>query len=128
MTESAELKLDLAFGALADATRRHIVARLAKGEASVNDLVAIGGGLSQPAITKHVQVLERAGLVSRSRDGQRRPVRLRGERLKEASAWLERYRVQMEATYARLDEYLDELQSREKSHEPKPSRNRRRSR
>jgi DNA-binding transcriptional ArsR family regulator len=128
MNESAELRLDLAFGALADATRRHIVARLAKGEASVNELVAIGGGLSQPAITKHVQVLERAGLVSRSRDGQRRPVRLRGERLEEASAWLERYRAQMEETYARLDEYLDELQSKEKSHEPEPTRNRRRSR
>ena len=128
MKESAELKLDLAFGALADATRRHIVARLAKGEASVNELVAIGGGLSQPAITKHVQVLERAGLVSRSRDGQRRPVRLRAERLKEASAWLERYRAQVEETYARLDDYLDELQSKEKSHEPKPTRIRRRSR
>jgi DNA-binding transcriptional ArsR family regulator len=128
MKESAESRLDLAFGALADATRRHIVARLAKGEASVNDLVAIGGGLSQPAITKHVQVLERAGLVSRSRDGQRRPVRLRGERLEEASAWLARYRAQMEETYARLDEYLDELQSKENSHEPKPTRTRRRSR
>jgi DNA-binding transcriptional ArsR family regulator len=127
MKESAELKLDLAFGALADATRRRIVARLAKGEASVNDLVAIGGGLSQPAITKHVHVLERAGLVSRSRDGQRRPVLLRAERLKEASAWLERYRAQMEETYARLDEYLDELQSKENSDEPKPTRNRRRS-
>jgi DNA-binding transcriptional ArsR family regulator len=128
MKESAESKLDLAFGALADATRRHIVARLAKGEASVNDLVAIGGGLSQPAITKHVQVLERAGLVSRSRDGQRRPVRLRAERLKEASAWLERYRAQVEQTYARLDEYLDELQSKEESNEPKSTRDRRRPR
>lgn len=128
MKEGAESRLDLAFGALADATRRHIVARLAKGEASVNDLVAIGGGLSQPAITKHVQVLERAGLVSRSRDGQRRPVRLRSERLEEASAWLDRYRAKMEETYARLDEYLDELQSKEKSHEPKPTRSGRRSR
>src|SRR5215831_14971343 len=125
MKESAELKLDLAFGALADATRRHIVARLAKGEASVNDLVEIGGGISQPAITKHVQVLERAGLVSRSRDGRRRPVRLRAERLKEASAWIDRYRAQMEETYARLDEYLDELQSKEKPHE-RNTRNRRR--
>jgi DNA-binding transcriptional ArsR family regulator len=125
MKESAEVKLDLAFGALADVTRRHIVARLARGEASVNDLVAIGGGMSQPAITKHIQVLERAGLVSRSRDGQRRPVRLRAERLEEASAWLARYRVQLEATYARLDEYLDELQSKEKPHERK-TRNRRR--
>jgi DNA-binding transcriptional ArsR family regulator len=128
MKESAGLKLDLAFGALADATRRHIVARLAKGEASVNDLVAIGGGLSQPAITKHVQVLERAGLVSRSRDGQRRPVRLRAERLKEASAWIERYRAQMEETYARLDEYLELLQSKETSHERESSRDRRRPR
>ena len=122
------MKLDLAFGALADATRRHIVARLAKGEASVNELVAIGGGISQPAITKHVQVLERAGLVSRTRDGQRRPVRLRAERLKEASAWLDRYRAQMEETYARLDDYLDELQSKENSHEPRQTRIRRRSR
>src|SRR5689334_5512714 len=128
MKASEELKLDLAFGALADATRRHIVARLARGEASVNELVAIGGGLSQPAITKHVQVLERAGLVSRSRDGQRRPVRLRAERLAEASAWLERYRAEMEETYARLDAYLDELQSKEKSHDPKPARVHRRSR
>ncbi|HKP55699.1 MAG TPA: metalloregulator ArsR/SmtB family transcription factor [Polyangiales bacterium] len=128
MKESAELKLDLAFGALADATRRHIVARLAKGEASVNELVAIGGGLSQPAITKHVHVLERAGLVSRSRDGQRRPVRLRAERLKEASAWLERYRAQVEETYERLDDYLNDLQSKERSHEPKQTRIRRRPR
>ncbi len=125
MKESAELRLDLAFGALADATRRHIVARLAKGEASVNDLVAIGGGLSQPAITKHVQVLERAGLVSRSRDGQRRPVRLRAERLEEASAWIDRYRAEVEETYARLDEYLSELQSKEEPHEPKRNRSRR---
>ena len=128
MKESAELKLDLAFGALADATRRHIVARLAKGEASVNELVAIGGGLSQPAITKHVNVLERAGLVSRSRDGQRRPVRLHAERLREASVWLERYRVQLEETYARLDDYLEELQSKEKLHERKSIRVRRRPR
>lgn len=128
MKESAELKLDLAFGALADATRRHIVVRLASGEASVSELVAIGRGLSQPAITKHVQVLERAGLVSRSRDGQRRPVRLRAERLKEASAWLERYRAQVEETYARLDEYLDQLQSKEQAHEPKRTRSRRRPR
>jgi DNA-binding transcriptional ArsR family regulator len=125
MKESAELKLDLAFGALADPTRRHIVARLAKGEASVTELVAIGGGLSQPAITKHIQVLERAGLVSRSRDGQRRPVRLRAQRLQEASAWLDRYRAEVEETYAQLDDYLDELQSKEKSHEPKRSRIRR---
>jgi DNA-binding transcriptional ArsR family regulator len=128
MNRGAELKLDLAFGALADATRRHIVARLAKGEASVNDLVAIGGGLSQPAITKHVNVLERAGLVSRSRDGQRRPVRLHTERLREVSAWLDRYRIQVEETYARLDDYLEELQSKEKSHEPRPVRIHRRSR
>ncbi len=128
MNESAELKLDLAFGALADATRRHIVARLAKGEASLTDLVAIGGGLSQPAITKHVNVLERAGLVSRSRDGQRRPVRLHAERLREASAWLDRYRAQVEETYARLDSYLEELQTKEKPHERKPVRVRRPSR
>ena len=119
MNRSAELELDLAFGALADATRRHIVARLAKGEASVGDLVAIGGGLSQPAITKHVNVLERAGLVSRSRDGQRRPVRLHAERLREAVAWLDRYRAEVEETYARLDDYLEELQSKDEAHEPK---------
>src|SRR5262249_24786097 len=127
MKESAELKLDLAFGALADATRRHIVARLAKGEASVNDLVAIGGGLSQPAITMHVQGLERAGLGSRSREGQRRPVTLRTQRLDEAWAWLERYRAQVEEKFNRLDNYLEELQSKEKSHEQKQSRSRRRS-
>ena len=103
-------RLDLTFLALADPTRRAILARLARGEASVGEL-GQPFQLSQPAISKHLKVLERAGLVSIGQDAQRRPRRLNGEPLKEAEAWIERYREIWEMHYARLDTLLAELQS-----------------
>lgn len=103
-------RLDATFSALADPTRRAILARLALGEASVTEL-AEPFAMSQPAISKHLKVLERAGLVSRGRDAQRRPVRLEAKPLAEATGWLERYRAIWEANYGRLDILLAELQS-----------------
>lgn len=108
MNATAE-QLDAAFAALADPTRRAIVARLARGEATVMELAA-PFTMTQPAVTKHLHVLERAGLIERARDGQRRPCRLRGERLRDVSSWVDRYRAILEETYARLDDYLEELQ------------------
>lgn len=108
-------RLDATFMALADPTRRAIIARLAKGEASVLEL-AEPFDMSQPAISKHIKVLERAGLVSRGRDAQRRPVRLEAARLREATDWLQRYADQMEARFQRLDDLLDELKEKEKRH------------
>ncbi len=102
--------LDLTFAALADPTRRAILARLAKGEASVNELVE-PFPLSQPAISRHLKVLENAGLVSRGRDAQRRPVRIEAAPLAEAVGWLETYRQFWEQSYARLDGLLSELQN-----------------
>ena len=110
-----EHRLDATFTALADPTRRAILARLAQGEASVMEL-AEPFDMSQPAISKHIKVLERAGLVSRGRDAQRRPCRLEAAPLREASEWLERYRDRMEAQFARLDDLLDELKEKEKRH------------
>jgi DNA-binding transcriptional ArsR family regulator len=104
--------LDATFAALADPTRRAIIARLAQGDASVLELAA-PFAMSQPAISKHLKVLERAGLVSRHRDGQRRPCRLEARRLAEATGWLENYREFWEGTYRRLDALLDELKSDE---------------
>ena len=101
-------RLDSTFSALADPTRRAILARLALGEASVMQ-VAEPFAMSQPAISKHLKVLERAGLVSRGRDAQRRPVRLEAEPLAEATGWLERYREIWEANYSRLDALLEVL-------------------
>jgi DNA-binding transcriptional ArsR family regulator len=101
-------RLDATFAALADPTRRAMLARLSKGEATVNEL-AEPFALSQPAISKHLKVLERAGLIARDRDAQRRPSRLVAARLGEASAWLEQYRRFWEASYARLDAVLEEL-------------------
>ncbi len=103
--------LDMTFAALADPTRRAILARLAKGEASVMELVE-PFALSQPAISKHLKVLERAGLVSRGRDAQRRPCRLEAKPLAEATAWLERYRQRWEFQFQRLDGLLDELEAK----------------
>ena len=100
--------LDTTFAALADPTRRAMLARLALGDASVTEL-AEPFSMSQPAVSKHLKVLERAGLVSRGRDAQRRPVRLEAQPLAEATGWLERYREIWEANYARLDALLDEL-------------------
>ena len=102
-------RLDATFAALADPTRRAILARLATGEASVMEL-AEPFAMSQPAISKHLKVLERAGLIARGRDAQRRPCRMKVERLAEATAWIERYRRIWEANYRRLDDLLDELQ------------------
>ena len=104
--------LDATFAALADPTRRAILARLASGEASVLEL-AEPFDMSQPAISKHLKVLERAGLITRGRDAQRRPCRLEARPLAEATAWLENYRRFWEASYARLDDLLEELKSEE---------------
>ena len=105
----ASAQLDATFLALADPTRRAILARLAKGEASVGEL-AEPFDMSQPAISKHLKVLERAGLISVGQDAQRRPRRLEGKPLAEASAWLERYRDIWETGFQRLDDLLEELQ------------------
>jgi DNA-binding transcriptional ArsR family regulator len=110
--------LDATFMALADPTRRAILARLAQGEASVAELAA-PFSLSQPAISKHLRVLEHAGLVSGSRDAQRRPRRIEAARLAEATEWLERYRNLWEAKFQRLDALLGELQPTKKSHRTK---------
>jgi DNA-binding transcriptional ArsR family regulator len=107
---AAERALDATFAALADPTRRAILARLADGEASVTELAA-PFAMSQPAISKHLKVLERAHLVSRGRDAQRRPRRLVAVPLAQASAWLDRYRAYWEASYARLDDVLEELKA-----------------
>ena len=115
---SAE-RLNATFAALADPTRRAILARLASGEVSVNDL-AKPFAMSQPAISKHLKVLEKAGLIARGRDAQRRPCRLAPQPLAEANAWLEKYRELWEANFERLDELLEELQAEKKSKKRKP--------
>jgi len=109
----ARHRLDTIFAALADPTRRAILARLASGQASVTEL-AEPFAMSQPAISKHLKVLERAGLVSRGRDAQRRPRKLEPKPLADATGWLERYRRLWEGNYQRLDALLDELQTRAK--------------
>jgi DNA-binding transcriptional ArsR family regulator len=101
--------LDATFAALADPTRRAILARLAQGDASVNEL-AEPFEMSQPAISKHLKVLEQAGLITRGRDAQRRPCKIEAAPLKEATGWLERYREIWEGNYQRLDGLLAELQ------------------
>jgi len=106
-------RLDAVFAALADPTRRAIIARLATGQASVMEL-AEPFAMSQPAISKHLKVLERAGLISRGREAQRRPRRLEAKRLEEADKWLERYRNLWEAHYQRLDTLLEQLKTQEK--------------
>lgn len=107
-------RLDATFAALADPTRRAILARLAGGEASVNELMA-PFSMSQPAISKHLKVLERAGLVSRGHDAQRRPRKLEAQPLAEATEYLQRYREYWEASYAQLDAVLEELKAIEKA-------------
>jgi DNA-binding transcriptional ArsR family regulator len=106
-------RLDRTFGALADPTRRAILARLAAGEASVTEL-ARPFAMSQPAVSKHLKVLERAGLVARGRDRQWRPARLEAGPLREVAEWTERFRRFWEERYDRLDGYLEELQGRGK--------------
>ena len=110
--ESSE-RLDATFAALADPTRRAILARLASGEASVMEL-AKPFRISQPAISKHLRVLERAGLISRGRDAQRRPRRLEAQPLAEASSWLEHYRQFWKKRFQRLDALLEAMQASEK--------------
>lgn len=105
-------RLDVTFAALADPTRRAILQRLASGDASVLEL-AEPFAMSQPAISKHLKVLERAGLVSRGRDAQRRPVHLEATPLREATDWLVKYREFWEARFDRLDALLDELKRSE---------------
>jgi len=123
----AERDLSATFGALADPTRRAILARLSKGHASVLEL-AEPFDMSQPAISKHLKVLERAGLIARGRDAQRRPCHLEPQRLKQAADWLGTYREFWEASYNRLDQYLQELQAKEKTRGVKKTRNHRRTR
>jgi DNA-binding transcriptional ArsR family regulator len=106
-------RLDATFAALADPTRRAILARLASGEASVM-VLAKPFRMSQPAISKHLRVLERAGLVSRGRDAQRRPRRLEAQPLAEASSWLEHYRQFWGKRFQRLDALLEAMQASEK--------------
>jgi DNA-binding transcriptional ArsR family regulator len=113
-------RLDATFAALADPTRRAILARLASGEASVTEL-AEPFAMSQPAISKHLKVLERAGLITRGRDAQRRPCRIEAQPLAEADQWLERYRELWESNFQRLDDVLEELKARE----TKPGRGKR---
>ena len=113
-------RLDATFLALADPTRRAILARLASGEASVTEL-AEPFAISQPAISKHLKILERAGLITVGQDAQRRPRRFEGKPLAEANAWLERYRDSWEANFERLDGVLEEL-SRGTSASPRARR------
>ena len=112
-------RLNATFAALADPTRRAILARLASGEAAVMEL-ARPFAMSQPAISKHLRVLERAGLISRGRDAQRRPCRIEPKPLAEANAWLEDYRRIWDANFQRLDALLDDLKTQhQKSGHPK---------
>ena len=102
-------QLDVVFGALADPTRRAILARLARGEASVTELAA-PFAMSMPAVSKHLKVLERAGLISRGRNAQQRPCRLRSAPLADVAEWVQTYRRFWEGSFDRLDEHLQELQ------------------
>jgi DNA-binding transcriptional ArsR family regulator len=108
--------LSATFAALADPTRRAILARLAAGESSVSDL-ARPFKISLPAITKHLKVLERSGLITRSRNAQWRPCRLKAEPMKQAVDWLQHYRQHWEESFDRLDDYLKQLQAKEKKHD-----------
>jgi DNA-binding transcriptional ArsR family regulator len=113
VTATASDPISNTFAALADPTRRAILARLATGEASVTELAA-PFEMTLPAVSKHLKVLERAGLIARGREAQWRPCRLQAEPLKAADEWLEHYRQHWEAAFDRLDEYLTELQKQEK--------------
>lgn len=113
-------QLDLTFAALADPTRRAILARLARGEATVAELAA-PFNMSQPAISKHLKVLETAGLISAGKVGNTRPRRLEARPLQEVAAWLENYRQIWESRYEALDELLEEMQARpHKAHKARP--------
>ena len=113
MTQQNATALDTTFAALADSTRRSILARLSAGQALTVTELAEPYDMSMPAISKHLKVLEEAGLISRSREAQWRPARLQAEPLKDVSEWLERYRRHWEESFERLDDYLKELQERD---------------
>jgi DNA-binding transcriptional ArsR family regulator len=102
-------RLSNTFAALADPTRRAILARLASGQASVTELAA-PFQMTMPAVSKHLKVLERAGLIARSRDAQWRPCRLEGERLRDVADWMEQYRRFWDESFDRLDDYLQSIQ------------------
>jgi DNA-binding transcriptional ArsR family regulator len=110
---TASETLDAAFAALADPTRRAIIARLAKGEASVME-IAEPFSMTQPAVSKHLKVLERAGLIARGRDAQRRPCRLVASPLRDVNRWLERFREHWEERFEALDEVLEHLKRAER--------------
>jgi DNA-binding transcriptional ArsR family regulator len=114
---TASARLDATFAALADPTRRAILTKLASGIASVNDL-ARPFDMSQPAISKHLKVLEKAGLISRGRDKQRRPCKIEAKPLAEADEWLENYRRFWEQNFERLDDLLDELRPKRRNPQP----------
>lgn len=118
-------QLSATFSALADPTRRAILARLAKGERSVNEL-AEPFAMTLPAVSKHLKVLEQAGLITRSREAQWRPCRLEAKPLKDAAGWIEHYRRYWEATLDRLDDYLAELQKKKPSSSKEKKHDRRR--
>jgi DNA-binding transcriptional ArsR family regulator len=111
---SAEDRLDRAFAALADPVRRRIVARLSRGPATVNEL-AEPFEITKQAVSKHIQVLQQAGLVTRSREAQRRPVHLDPAQLEAMTAWIDRYRLQREEQYRRLDAVLEDMDTEERS-------------
>ena len=115
-TTIPDVSLDAVFAALADPTRRAIVERLAHGNATVTEL-AEPFRLSQPAISKHLKVLERAGLISQGRDAQRRPRHLEPQRIKQLSDWIGSYKQYLEASYERLENYLQTLQGKEDPHD-----------
>jgi DNA-binding transcriptional ArsR family regulator len=119
--------LDATFAALADPTRRAILARLAMGEANVMEL-AEPFKMSQPAVSKHLKVLERAGLISRSREAQSRPCRLNAARLKDVNEWTENYRRFWEKRFDQFDEYLEQIKKDRKTKETRHARNSRKTR
>lgn len=116
VSRNASDQLSATFAALADPTRRAILARLASGETSVTELAA-PFEMSLPAVTKHLKVLERAGLISRGREAQWRPCRLEAKALRDAASWIEQYRKHWDERLDRLDDYLRELQAKEKKHD-----------
>src|SRR5438309_10667393 len=119
--------LSATFSALADPTRRAILARLATGETTVTELAA-PFAMTLPAVTKHLKVLERAGLITRSREAQWRPCRLEAQPLREVATWVERYQRHWEQRFDHLERYLHEIQEKEKTHVNKTATGRRRQR
>ena len=116
--------LDAAFSALADPTRRAILARLASGEATVNEIAA-PFEISLPAVSRHLKVLERAGLIARGREAQSRPCRLDAAGLREVADWVDAYRRFWEESFDRLDQYLQTIKNEEKKHVPRRRKRRR---